>query len=392
MTIDDLLSRRDMLRVLGLGAMGAALGGCAAPKRYDLVYGFGDENDLDSLKDIVADALNEGESLRIVRTGDGEYALIHDLDLSEAKAKELAHLYTGYLRDVRLLERGQRVVVVESGTLERRHRTEAPTPSETPPDRVDVPISAATMNDRKRRVLAFIERAIDQHRREGMRITRDYAPFFMALVQHESNFSAELIDTHGIGTGTYGEISTAGAVGYTQLMPFNVPDGQQVIAMRRGESNGQYARRLREFCRGKSLDELRRLDVRFDPYKNVYYGIAELMGYHLGQFSVGTHTYYIPRGSWTGRELRSGQSLPASASASHTIRVKDVRDSLQYSTSAYNRGVYGAMGTIVSARVTDSDQYLAHMRSRGRTAHVNYVTKIMRDTERYRLAIPGLRG
>ncbi|MBI4150455.1 lytic transglycosylase domain-containing protein [Candidatus Woesearchaeota archaeon] len=390
-------TRRDMLR-FGLGAFGtlafAALPSCTfLEKQYDLVYGFSnDPEDLYNLKEILGSLLNIDKNLKIIRTGKGDYALIHDIDRSKNKAEELANLYTVILREHKFLGPADHAVVIESGLLERE--------VEEVPERREVPFGLETMTARKRRALHLMVRAVDQLISEHFLVARDHIPLFMAMTEAESSFSAELIRTDGFGEGSFGDISYAGAVGYMQLMPTSVP---KELVIRREDlrlsptvSNTEYARALVEFCRNKPLDELRKIDVRFDPYKNIYYGIREIMELLNGKFRPGGHTYYSYPAIINGKQRTLGaewnpEKPPRNYVKRHTVNITPL-DSRIYSLAGYNWGAYATMGFITRHNITSGEQFLDTLEDSSTigTRIVHYIRKIVRRTEDYQRLIPQL--
>lgn len=362
-------------------------GGCVSGNTgpYDLVYGFSnDREDMENLQRIISGILNLDGNLKVVRTKEGDYALIHDVDVPQAKAEELARLYTGFLRDSRLFDSSQHAVVIQSGILEERVRV---------PERKEVPFVTKNLAERKQRVLRFMKRAVDQLIDEGFPVSYNDIPFFMAITEAESSFSAELIRERGFSEGSLGDISYAGAVGYMQLMPSSVPDDALAIRKRdlglsTSATNREYATALVEFCRGKSLDQLRARDIRFDPYLNIYWGIQEIMGLRNKEFEVGRHKYYSYWITSRGQQRLVGaewndSNPPEEYKGTHRVTVSP-EDSIIYSLSGYNWGAPATMGFIVRHKIRNNEQFLRRLKTwevGRRIAH--YITKIVTRTDNY---------
>ncbi len=382
------MDRRSFLR-LGVLSLGASLVGCRE-ETYNLVYGFSENtDDLRGLQFMIGDTLNARSSLHVLPTHDPvhhDHVLLHDVRRPKIKVLELAVTYLSILQQAGYLGPSLRPqdIILESDSFDEPPSNN-PVPQRNNPTfiRESAP---ALLSERKRHVFRLITRAIDQHQREGMAITQDYAPLIMSLVQKESNFGAEL---RSVRNGTFGTISRAGAVGYMQLMPFNVPQGQPAIQKRPGEQNSVYARRLIDYAHGRSLEELAHEDVRFDPYQGVYYGIRELMGYLHGSFRPGTHTYrsYSGAGGILGTERPIGH-----ATDSFTLTIAE-GDNLAYSLVAYNAGGPRAMGLIVRHKKSNSTAWLDALSagSSFEQDRARYAKDIMGWIGGYRAAIPSLR-
>lgn len=378
---------------LGWGAALAATAlipatGCVSgnTRPYDLVYGFSkDSEDMENLKGIIGGILNLDGNLRVVHTKEGDYALVHDIDVPREKAEELAQLYTSFLRDSRLFNSSQHAVVIQSGVLEERVRV---------PERKEAPFPATNLAERKQRVLELMKQAVDQLMDKGFPVSYSDIPFFMAITEAESSFSAELIRARGFSEGSFGDISYAGAVGYMQLMPSSVPDDARVIRKRDlglepSTTNKEYASALAEFCRGKSLDELRERDIRFDPYLNIYWGIQEIMGLRNNEFEPGKHRYYSYWITSRGKQRLVGANWnsdnpPADYEGTHRVTVSP-EDNVIYSLSGYNWGAPATMGFIVRHKIKNSKQFLRQMRTWDTGKKIaHYITKIVTRTDNYR--------
>jgi hypothetical protein len=239
----------------------------------------------------------------------------------------------------------------------------------------------SSQSSHQREVVDLVLRVAGDMKKRGNSVASHRVPLYLSVIYAESRFRAH---SDREGKSVCWTISNAGAVGHMQNMPSPIPSREPVLTredlgLGGKASAGRYAKALKEFCKENEQEHLAQLDVRFNPYKDIYYGIRTL-NMNLSKFRQGTHTYYSYRNGRrvVGDEVRAG-SIPNKALSAHTLAIGSRRDSMVFALAAYNQGAFGLMGTIVRHKVRDAD-HLLEILPRPQSG---YIRKIMSMERRY---------
>jgi len=256
-------------------------------------------------------------------------------------------------------------------------------PVKKEPEKIEYPFILNTDNPAKKEVFDIIQRIVLEEGRDTRNI-----PLYMGATEAETKFMADIDKSDGQQKSLCQLISPRGAVGHMQVMAAAVPSGEKTLSkedLRKLGLRGSYAKILREYCRNTPRKLLLEADVRFDPEKNIRYGIR-VLSHCLGRFRPGTHNLYTFRsksGSIVGNKY--GGSVPEKALQTRTVHITDQREGEKYAAACYNKGDSGLIVSLVNGGSGSTD-YSSHVSSnsysfrRGMMPNPKYVAPRRMDT------------
>jgi hypothetical protein len=261
---------------------------------------------------------------------------------------------------------------------------EEPKPLE---EKLELPFVYKTEDAGRREVFDIMQKVVLADGKDPKRIH-----LYMSVVEAETNFIADLNKSDGADKSLCTLISSRGAVGHTQLMTAAVPAGEKTLSkeylVKKTGKRGSYSKLLKEYCKSIPRKDLLEADVRFDPEKNISYGIKTL-DHCLARFRPGTHKLYtfVRNGITLGNKY-SG-SPPSKATATRTITIADSRESEKYALSCYNRGDSSLITMVVksgSGSTGYSSQVMSKLYSHRRDMkpNPNYTNQKKADTDKRR--------